>query len=588
MAETENPSCETRSTESKLDTEEWDLITAQPGEPELSVESALLWCLTPAIHGIKSIGVLPATERAQKILSQCGGDSAAAVVQAAGGESGGVKRSKIVFEFLLRQVPFVGCPAYILTSTWTHLRAVATIAAIYGHDLEQPRTQHEILWCLLPVQPAESGSLPSPPCGDTGPITATAKTVSTILISTALKRSVGISMVTELFQLGTDLWAVSAQEEDGFEHLCLGPSSTARSYFCPEAQFSRQTFILTLIGVVIPAVLRLPTILSSLLVVAALISYVNRRRLIQSTHLTSWFPSVASYSIFGAHAFLPVMAISNGFSLFLHAAISNGTSAAERISLLVLSTMSLSGGFKNASIYPDLMETMNDQTRKIAIIIGVIFHILPFFDRSSVYSTRLAWLLSDTELCSIGRSLHFISIVVSSTFQSLLVSQLKRRDVILKLLGAERVLILSLTLFFRGMTAAVSTETLLPLFRRISPHPIFCCLIMTIRSRPVAAAALLSVVPLIPVWFASPALSLLTGLVVGTGLVVAAWREWKLNEDAYMSNMRLLYMLPGVVSGKTRDVVNSMLKAGGRTAFKSILTGFAKRLSSFIFKQSSS
>jgi hypothetical protein len=581
MTDTGTTISETATAEVCSESDEWDLITPQPGNPELSVESALLWCLSPAIHGIKSIGVLPADDRARKLLSECGGDTNAAVVQAAGGESGGVKRSKIIIEFLLRQVPFVGCPAFILTSTWTHLRAVATIAAIYGHDLEQPRTQHEILWCLLPAQP-EGGPLPSPPMGDTGPITATAKTVSTILISTALKRVAGISMVTELFQLGTDLWTISSQEEDGFEHLALGPASTARSYFCPESQFSKQLFFITLLGVVIPFLFRLPGILSALLVLVACIGYVNRLRIMKSS--TVWLPSAASYSIFGAHAALPVVSISSGLSLFLQAAVPViGISVAERLSLLVLSTMSLSGGLKNASIQSDLMETINTQTRTIAIVIGVVFHVLPFFDRTNVYSTRLAWLLSDTELCTMSRSLHFISVIISSTFQFLLVSQLKRRDIILKLLGAERVMVLSLTLFFRGVTAAVSTESLLPFFRRISPHPFFCCLIMTLRSRPLEAAALLSIVPMIPVWLPFPALSLLTGITVGTGLVVAVWRDWKFNENAYMSNMRLLYILPGVVTGKTREVVDSMLKAGGRTAFKSILTGFAKRLSTKIF-----
>ncbi len=579
MNTTEN---ESSTIDSKIEVEEWDVVPAHLSTPEVSVEAALLWCLTPAIHGIRSIGVLPAAERAQKLLAQSNGDTNAAVVLAAGGEDGGGKRMKIIFEFLLRQVPYIGCPAYILTSTWTHLRAVSTIAAIYGHDLQQPRTQHEILWCLLPSQP-ENGSLPAPPSVDTGPITATAKTVSTILISTAIKRTVGISLVTELFHLGTDLWTISGDDEDGFERLSLGPSSTARNYFCPESQFSRQTFFVTLAGVIIPLLFRVPLIVSSLLIVLAGVAYVNRLRLLES-NLSAWVPSVLSYATFGAHAFLPVLAISNGISLFLQAALPHPISMAERVSLLVLSIMSVSAGFKNASIQTDSMESLHLQTRKAAILIGVFLHVLPFFDRVNVYSTLVARLLSDTELCSTSRSLHFISVIISSSAQAHLVSLLKRRDVILKLLGAERVLILSLTLFFKGVTAAVTTESLLPFFRKISPHPLFCCLVMSLRSRPVEAAILMSLLPLIPLWIPLPVLSLVVGLVAGVGIVAVVWKDWKSNEDAYMSNMRLLYILPGTVSGKTRDVVGSMLKAGGRTAFKTFLTGFAKRLSSQIFK----
>lgn len=588
MSSVDSETLDTAETISRLESDDWDVIPVQQGSPELSVEAALLWCLTPAIHGIKSIGVLSATERARKLIAASNGDTTGAVVLAAGGESGGSRRSKIIFEFLLRQVPFVGCPAYILTSTWTHLRAVATIAAIYGHDLEQARTQHEILWCLLPSQP-ESGSLPSPPVVDAGPVATTAKTVSNVLISSALKKTIGVSMVTEVFQLGTDLWAASArkscEDEDGFELLSLGPASTARHYFCPESQFSSQTFALTAAAVLIPMLFRLPMVITSLLVITALLVAFNFRLLIAKApqSVLNEGPRAVSYVIFGVHAILPILGISSGISIFLSSLLSP-VSMAERVSLLVLSSIALSGGLRGANVWAEAMEAVHVEMRKVAIIIGVIFHILPFFDRSLEYTKRIAWLLSDTELCSSSRSLHFLSIIVSSSAQQLLVAQLKRRDVILRLLGAERVMILSLTLFFRGVTAAVTTESLLPLFRQITPHPYFCCLVMTLRRFPVHAAALLTLVPLVPVWIASPGLSMALGLLTGTLLVATTWRDWKANEHAYLSHMRLLYILPGAALGKTRQVIDSMLTAGGRTAIKSVLADLAKRLSNKLFK----
>jgi hypothetical protein len=564
--------------------DDWDMISFTPGTPELSIESALLWCLTPAVHGIKSIGVLPASERARKLLESNHGDTTAAVIQAAGGEGGGSKRAKIIFEFLLRQVPFIGCPAYILTSTWTHLRAVSTIAAIYGHDLDKPRTQHEVLWCLLPAQTDNlDASLLPPPAGDSGPISVTAKTVSNILISTALKRTVGVSMVTELFQLGTDLWAVAGTDEDGFERLSLGPSATARHYFCPESQFSNGSFFLALAGVVIPFFLRLPAILASLLILTAAIALAKRRTVVRL--IAPYSPTIISYMVFGAHAALPVLSISGGISLFLQSLSIQPTSTADRISLFILALMSVTVGLKNVVGHlSDLFGQAHIQIRRAAVMVGIVLHLLPLLDRKDVYSARIAWMLSDTKLSSGQRSLQYLSVIVSSTSQAVLVSMLKRRDVILKLLGAERIMILSLTLFFRGVSAAVTTESLLPFFRKISPHPIFCCLVMTLRSWSVQAAVLLSLVPLVPLWSGSPAISLITGLAVGTAIVTFVWREWKLNENAYMSNMRLLYILPGVVTGRTKDMVDSMLKAGGRTAFKSILASLAKRLSNKIFK----
>ena len=563
-------------------TDDWDLIPIQPGSAELSVESALLWCLNPAIHGIKSIGVISAVEKAQKLIASCNGDTTTAIVMASGSEGGGSKRSKIIFDFLLRQVPIVGCPAYILTSTWTHVRCVATIAAIYGHDLEHPRTQHEILWCLLPQQPeAVSAGL------DAGPIGTTARTVSTILVSTALKKAIGVSMVSELFRLGTDLWSVSSTsiskgDDDEYEHLALGPAATARHYFCPEtAQWSQTNFILTLIGVLIPWLFRIPTIFTSVISLSCLIVLVKRRRFLSMIgdrwKVSAVIPRVAAYTVFFLHAGLPVLGISNGIFSLVSAAVAS-SSTAERLSQVVLGLMALSAGLKAADIRPDFMHVVHIEARKIAIFLGILIHVLPLLDRQNTYTPRIAYLLSDTQLCSFERSLHYISVVVSSTTQHMLFLQLRKREVILRLLGAERLMVLSLTLFFRGITAAVSTDSLLPLFRTLTPHPVYCCFIMTLRRYPVSAASLCALLPLVPVWISYPAVSLVAGLFAGVLVMVVTWLDWKENENVYLSNMRLLFILPGVITGKTKQVVDSMLQAGGKTAIKSVLVTLTKKL----------
>lgn len=569
--------------------DEWDLIPIQPGSAELSVEAALLWCLNPAIHGIRSIGVLPAVDRARRLVEMSNGDTTAAVVMAAGGETGGAKRTRIIFEFLLRQVPFIGCPAYILTSTWTHLRAVATIAAIYGHDLERPRTQHEILWCLLPNNPdSDTNAVPPVSGGDTGPVAATAKAVSQVLISTAIKKTVGITMVSELFQLGTDLWSVGKksstddEEDDGFEHLTLGPSATARHYFCPDTQFSSHRFLLTVIGVIVPWLFRLPTIISTTLVLLTGIGYSSRRQVIDiiPPPLIASTPKLIAYLIFATHGLLPVLGISNGLSLLVPV---HSVCTAERISLIVLGTMSLTAGLRAAGIKADIMNAIHVEVRKIAIFYGIVAHVLPFLDRSGQYTSRIAWLLSDTQLSSAQRSLHYVSILISSTTQPMLVAQLKRRDVILRLLGAERILILSMTLFFRGITAAISNESLAHFFRQLTPAPIFCCSVMVLRQYPLEAAATLTILPLIPVLVPSAVLSMGLGLIVGVFVVATVWNDYTCHESMYTSQMRLLFLLPGVVADKTKQVMDSMLKASGRTAIKTVLTNLAKNLSNRVF-----
>ena len=600
-AECENAELDTASvsgpsgdSSSEIVSDEWDLVNIQPGNVELSVESALLWCLNPAIYGIKSIGVLPASERARQLVRDCEGDTNGAVALASGGESGGIKRTRIIFEFLIRQVPLVGCPAFILTSTWTHLRSVAIIAAIYGHDIETPRTQHEILWCLIPSNGESTPDETTRVSGDAGPISATAKTVSNVLISTAVKKATGISMVSELFQLGTDLWAVSCRQDprpgddDGFECVTLGPAATARHYFCPESTFSVWKLGLVALGIVVPFAYRLPVIVSTtllLFMMAITLTWKTiRARYIHNLILGN-FPKIFSHAIFGLHASLPVIGLANGINLFMSSISTfDNHSSSDRISLAVMSMVSLTGAFKHllpSQSSADQMTGLHEFSRKLAIVVGVILHVLPLLDRSGVYVSRIAWLLSDTRLSPMSRSLHYMSVIVSSTCQQLLFSELKKREVLLRLLGAERIMVLSLTLFFRGITAAVTSDSLMPYFRQVSPHPLFCCLIMCIRKYPIQLSLLLSLIPRLPFWispyYGGGHLVMLVGLIVGSSVVITVWNDWQQNENAYLSHMRMLYILPGTLTGKTKDVVDKMLLASGKSAMKKIFVNYVRK-----------
>jgi hypothetical protein len=563
----------------------WDVITLQPGQAELSVESALLWCLNPAIYGIKSIGVPSASDRARRLVDSCKGDTSAAVVMASGSESGGLKRTRIIFEFLLRQVPFIGCPAYILKSTWSHLRSVAVIAAIYGHDVQCARTQHEILWCLLP-QGANTEDHPEP---DQSSIGATAHTVSKILISTAVKRTLGIGMVSDLFQLGVDLWAVGKSEDDsGFEHVELGPAATARNYFCPDNDFDKYKLGIAFVGVVVPFLFRLPGVIAGLILLLFGL-LVGARKKVFSLANSDWArelaPKLVSYLVFSLHALIPVWGISSGFSLGYQGMFGD-RAVADRIGLLVLSTMALSTGLRAAGVVADsdLAKSIHAETRKAAVIVGVVLHLFPLIDLKGQYSEKLGWVLGSDGVVPAAavqraRSWHYLSVIMSMWFQQQLLVELRKREVVLKLLGAERVMILSLTLFFRGVTAAVRSDALLPLFRQVTPHPVFCCVIMVVRKHALPAAGLLSLVPLVPVWFpAHSVITLIFGLTVGVLVVTTVWNDWRLNENTYLSHMRLLYILPGVVAGKTKQMVDQMLLASGKSVVKNFIVSYAQRL----------
>ena len=532
---------------------QWDVVPQSTNHH--AVERALLWCLTPAIYGIRSIGVISASDRASRLIAACQGDTNAAVVMAAGGETGGSKRSRIISDFLIRQVPFVGCPAYILTSTWTHLRAIATIAAIYGHDVQLARTQHEILFCLIPQNGEQKF--------DDAPLGTTAKSVASMLVTSAISKSTGITLVSELFQLGTDLWSTKTESESDFECLSLGPSATARHYFCPDNSFNRTRLVLIAVaGILVPYLYRFPSLL-----ILILVGFLIRKKI----SVPILFPIFLSYSLFSLHAFLPVIGIVNGLNLLVQATFAEQWSFGS-ISIFILGLMALTGSLKNFQI----CETVHFEVRKIAIGIAFFAHFLPLCDRSGIYMYRLGIELD------VSKSLHYISVIASSTFQQMLFSELKRREVVLSLLGAERVMILSLTLFFRGVSAAIHPESVLLFFKKITPHPLFCCLLMTVRSYTVYFALLIALTRIFPIWTSS-SLSMLFGLFIGIILISVLWNNWQINQNVYLSHMRLLHILPGTIPDKAKSIVDNLILSSGKSALKSAIFEIAKKIMAKFF-----
>ena len=70
---------------------------------------------------------------------------------------------------------------------------------------------------------------------------------------------------------------------------------------------------------------------------------------------------------------------------------------------------------------------------------------------------------------------------------------------------------------------------------------------------------------------------MLVGLLVGSSVVITVWNDWQQNENAYLSHMRMLYILPGTLTGKTKDVVDKMLLASGKSAMKKIFVNYVRK-----------
>ena len=96
----------------------------------------------------QKLGVLPAEERSAELLAQHERHVECAVREVVAGSERSV--STVVLNFCLERIPVLGCPTVLLRTTWGNLRSILIIAAMYGHDLESARVQHEALLCLVP------------------------------------------------------------------------------------------------------------------------------------------------------------------------------------------------------------------------------------------------------------------------------------------------------------------------------------------------------------------------------------------------------------------------------------------------------
>lgn len=216
-----------------------DAIHVGRGSVEAKMERMLTWMLAPAVHGIPKLGVLPAEERAAELLAQHDRDVEAAVREVVAGSERSV--STVVLNFCLERIPVLGCPTVLLKTTWGNLRSIVIIAAMYGHDLESARVQHEALLCLVPpgddkdsCAAALKQQNASPDLNPAVFVSTTAQQVAHFMIRGALRRATGLQAAVDCFELASLLYSscgTDALDEDGFVHFTATPASAARDFF---------------------------------------------------------------------------------------------------------------------------------------------------------------------------------------------------------------------------------------------------------------------------------------------------------------------------------------------------------------------
>eukprot|EP00929_Paragymnodinium_shiwhaense_P086092 TRINITY_DN46590_c0_g1_i1.p1 TRINITY_DN46590_c0_g1~~TRINITY_DN46590_c0_g1_i1.p1 ORF type:complete len:1903 (+),score=416.66 TRINITY_DN46590_c0_g1_i1:129-5837(+) len=117
------------------------------------LDAVLSFTLDYATAGVRlpSIRVPSVAEQATELLQQHKGSVAAAVKAAAQLRDEEASWQSKLPDFLIQQVPVVGCSTLLLRELWRSIRRVALIAHLYGHNVRAADTQALILTCLVPT-----------------------------------------------------------------------------------------------------------------------------------------------------------------------------------------------------------------------------------------------------------------------------------------------------------------------------------------------------------------------------------------------------------------------------------------------------
>ena len=95
---------------------------------------------------IPSIEIQSTLERRDRYLREYRGDQEAATKAAIERNHGLLRRFK---KLAANAIPFIGTPTSYSISLWHQLREITLIAAIHGHDLDDPEVKMKILSCLV-------------------------------------------------------------------------------------------------------------------------------------------------------------------------------------------------------------------------------------------------------------------------------------------------------------------------------------------------------------------------------------------------------------------------------------------------------
>ncbi|CAJ1349047.1 unnamed protein product [Effrenium voratum] len=509
------------------------------------LESVLSFTIQQATGGVRlpSLHIPSVAEQAKELL-EMHRTREAAVLQAARIEDDASWQTKLP-DFLIQQVPVVGCPTILLRELWRNIRRCALVAHLYGHDTRSPDTQALILTCLVPagnsspavpVVPA-SGSASSQqgyaaPAANPGTLALedsankarVALLVSRALAKEALVRATGLRLAGQVVGLlevaggllqsreskeaATEATTLSTLSDDALADT-TSPVGVALVVFKP-LSFDEHwivvlgLLVLWLLPIFVSAarffVIKIYPLMAQRveLPMAALLGMTVIIQVFGKVMIT-WVQqnlennvSIPATVVFAFYTLIP------GISIYL-ATRSVLQGALEAPFFMLLGLFNLASGYLRWS--SDLSDDAALEERPVPRVaccreqvlrwrhwlwVGLLIDFVLEEIAGRVFGLHALRLLGPP-LTSFGatlveyRTLAFAAGLVAAWAQARALELLQRRSVLLQLLGARKAFNVGITLLLIGGYAVVQQSRTMAFLREVSPTPWWCCMVLWLR-----------------------------------------------------------------------------------------------------------
>jgi len=569
---------------------------------EGTVERLVLMMFDPVLHGIPKLGVPSVKVEARRAVGEHGSPAAAVAALRARVESedtnDGVSQRLVqkVSELLVaRFLPFVGAGAFLSYTVYNRLRLAALVAEMYGHDTEDAEVQGMLLFCVVPAgandaEPvqaaADSNEEPAEqqPAGSStarlarGSTLRAAKSLSHILARKVLKRATGWKSAADIYDLLAAMYSenqasADADDSSGLEGPQQATVRRAEMLFRPQTNLAARpsTIYFLCFGSALPILaslcrhslragriaLKLPGGFYALLCLLAVVLscfFLAARPL---GAMAAERPELITTAVLIGHAALPLLGAFDASSLIVNGLSRQRMAGAEAERGAGL--FFLLGAWSSTRLWqrcqaeqgtPTAQGRMTPVQKTLLVLVitlgsldllgpdGFAVHALPSF--GAFQSHHLAFgLLS----------------VFALECQLRLMALLHDRDVLLRILGATRMMTLSVALFVGGLTASVGFLVSSSEFSRyvdsLAPSPYASAVVIALRQHKSSGALAIGVAagvlwqaPYAPAVIA--AFTRVLGIALGAGSVALCAAAFEEHREVLLetSGSRFLLLLP--------------------------------------------